>query len=68
MFEIHFIVVVKVVSGNVVHREGLDQLELDNECDTGRNFHNPFLIKLQSLTRTYLLLLNCRMQSNFLTL
>lgn len=38
MFEIHFMVVVKVVSGNVVDREGLDQLELDNDCGTGRNF------------------------------
>lgn len=31
-------VVVKVVSGKIVDREGLDQLELDNDCGTGRCF------------------------------
>lgn len=36
MYEIHFMTVVKVVSGNVVDREGSDQLELDHECYTGR--------------------------------
>lgn len=36
MFEILFVVVVKVVSGSIVDREGLDQLELDNDFDTGR--------------------------------
>lgn len=38
MFEILSVVVVKVVSGNIVDREGFDQLELDNDFDTGRNF------------------------------